>query len=78
MKANQEKSHLLSSFDIRTKFWLPACMLEKSASQRRLSVTSERKLNLTNMLPTYVVKQEEKLKYLQEFSHIYPKHKNNF
>ena len=37
-------------------------------------LTMDKKLN---MLPTYVIKQAEKFKLSQEFSHIYPKHKND-
>ena len=45
LKANQDKCHFLSSLDIKTKFSLPACILENSDSQKRLGVTIDRKLN---------------------------------
>ena len=78
LKANRDKCHFLSSLDINTKFLLPASILENSDSQKVLGVTIDRELNLTNVLPTYVIRQAKKFKLSQEFSHKYPKHKNYF
>ena len=63
LKSNQDKSNFLSSLDIDTKFLLPGCILENS---------------LTNMLPTYVIRQAKKFKHSQECSQKYLKHKNYF
>ena len=49
MKANQDKCHFLSSLDINTNFSLPACIVEKSDSQKRLGVTIDRKLNFNEL-----------------------------
>ena len=78
MKANQDKCHVLLSLDISIKFLLPGSILENSDPQKLLGVTIDRKSNFNKRVTNYVIKQVEKLKHSQEFSHIYPKHKNDF
>ena len=68
MKANQEKCHLLASLGKRSKFSLLACILKKL----RLSKTSRYDKAIC------VIRQAKTFKHLQEFFHIYPKHKNDY
>ena len=60
-------SFFLSSLVINTKFSLPACILENSNSQKLFGVTES--WILTNMLPTYVIRQAKKI---QVFARIFP------
>ena len=77
-KANQDKYHFLSSLDKNTKISLPACILEKLNSKKLLGVTIERKLNFDEHVTNLCDKASKKFKPSQKFSHINPKHKNNF
>ena len=49
LKTNQDKCHFLSSLVINTNFSLPACIVEKSDSQKRLGVTIGRKSNFNEL-----------------------------
>ena len=69
LKANQDKCHFL---DINTKFSLPACILKNPGSHKVLGVIIDRKLNFNEHVTNLCDKHS------QEFSHIYPKHKNDF
>ena len=61
-----------STVEISTKVLLPAYVLQNSGSGKLFWCNNWQK-NLTNMLPTYVIRQAKKCKHSQEFSHIYSK-----
>ena len=61
LKANQEKCHFLSIFDINTKFSLPACILAISDSRKHFGVTIDRKLNFNKHVTNLCVKGNRKI-----------------
>ena len=69
LKANQDKCHFPLSFDINTKFLLPACILENSDSQQLLGVTIDRKLNFNKHVANLCDKASKKI---QAFTRIFP------
>ena len=69
MKANQDKCHFLSSLDMNTNFSLPACIVEKSDSQKRLGVTIDRKLNFNELNTNLCDKASKKV---QALARIFP------
>ena len=78
MKASQDKCYFLSSFDISTKFFLPAYMQENSDFKTIPGVTTDRKLNFKEHVTNLCDKASRKIKHSQNVCHIYPKHKNDF
>lgn len=78
MKTNQDKCHFLSSFGINKKFWLPAYMLENSVSQKLLGVTTGRKFNFNDYVTNLCDNASKKIKYTQDFPHMYPNTKTTF
>ena len=69
LKSNQDKCHFPSSLDINIKFSLPACILEKSHSQKLLRVTIDRKLNFNEHVTNLCDKASKKI---QALARIFP------